>query len=139
MVKKVQKKVQKKKETLTTIVKAVRMQAMSEHQQYEWENRVITQLSSVGTYTSMRMLADVTIRIINKDVRIMQERTKIYRYYMKLIRAVAEANSMDIKLRQNKVIYEIKRAAAVQEQHLREARENSEIATLADQAAKSAS
>jgi hypothetical protein len=139
MVKKVQKKVQKKKETLTTIVKAVRMQAMSEHQQYEWENRVITQLSSVGTYTSMRMLADVTIRIINKDVRIMQERTKIYRYYMKLIRAVAEANNMDIKLRQNKVIYETQRAAAVQEQHLREARENSEIATLADQAAKSAS
>ena len=139
MVKKVQKKVQKKKETLTTIVKAVPMQAMSEHQQYEWTNRVITQLSSLGTYTSMRLLADVTIRIINKDVRIMQERTKIYRYYMKLIRAVAEANNMDIKLRQNKVIYETQRAAAVQEQHLREARENSEIATLADQAAKSAS
>ena len=139
MVKKVQKKVQKKKTTLRRVVEAVPMTALSEKQQSEWTNRVIKELSSLGTYTAMRLLAEVTIRIINRDVRVMQERTKVYRYYMKLIRAVAEANNIDIKLRQNKAIYEAERAAAVQEEHLREARENSERATLADQAAKSQS
>lgn len=133
------KKVQKKKTTLRRMVEAVPMTALSEKQQSEWTNNVIKELSSLGTYTAMRLLAEVTIRLINRDVRVMQERTKVYRYYMNLVRAYAVANNMDIKLRQNKTIYEAERAAAVQEEHLREARENSERATLADQADKSAS
>lgn len=132
------KKVQKKKTTLKTMVEAVPMKALSEREAHEWMDRVIRQISPLGTYTAMRMLADVTIRLINRDVRIMQERTKIYRYYMNLVRSYAEANNMDIKIRQNKVIYEAQRAAVEREEHLKKARENSERATLADQAAKAA-
>ena len=132
------KKVQRKKTTLKTMVEAVPMKALSEHEANEWMNRVIAQISPLGTYTAMRLLADVTIRLINRDVRIMQERTKIYQYYMNLVRAYAVANNMDIRLRQNKVIYETQKAAAEREEHLRKARENSERATLADQAAKDA-
>jgi hypothetical protein len=99
----------------------------------EKKNRLRAIFRDVDALTVLKILAEFSVETVCAITPVLQERRKLYRFFLKHIRNEARMNQLEITIEQEFFVQRAERAAAENESHLKRAREESERATLADQ------
>lgn len=126
----------KKKQTSETVVRSIPIIAQTERSVVNLENRILKDVAELGTFTGLRLLANAAIHLIHMQSRVRQQRVKLYRHHMKLIRMAAEANSLDMKDMHDAILHDAKKEAELNQARLKRAQENSGWATLGSDPSK---
>lgn len=98
------------------------------------ENKLRAAFCTTDAFTALNILSAFSVETVCAITPVLQERRKLYGYFLKHIRNAARMNQLEISIEQETFVERAERAAAESAEHLRRARENSEQATLADQA-----
>lgn len=130
--------VRHKRATSRDIVRQLAVVTLSEQEQEDLKPRLKIILKKTDVLTSLNILADVSASLVCSATNVLQERRKLYRYYLRQIRFTARTNQLEIELEQQLFVERAEREEQANREHLKRAQENSSRDTLADQAAKAA-
>jgi len=100
----------------------------------EIKNKLRSVFGTTDAFSALNILSAFAVETVCAITPVLQERRKLYRYFLKHMRHAARMNQLEITIEQEIFIERAERAAAENEAHLKRAREDSERATLADQA-----
>ncbi len=98
------------------------------------ENKLRAIFCTTDAFTALNILSQFSVETVCAITPVLQERRKLYRYFLKHIRNAAIMNQLEISIEQQIFVERAERSAAEYEAHIKRAREESEQATLADQA-----
>ena len=127
-----------KRATSRNIVRQLAVVTLSEQEQEDLKPRLKIILKKTDVLTSLNILADLSASLVCSATNVLQERRKLYRYYLRQVRFAARTNQLEIELEQQLFVERAEREEHANREHLKRAQENSSRDTLADQAAKAA-
>ena len=130
--------VRHKRATSRNIVRQLAVVTLSEQEREDLKPRLKIILQKTDVLTSLNILADLSASLVCSATNVLQERRKLYRYYLRQIRFTARTNHLEIGLEQQLFVERAERDEQANREHLKRAQENSSRDTLADQAAKAA-
>lgn len=126
-----------KRATSRDIIKQYAVITLTGQEEKDRKTRLYRAFEKTDALTTLNVLAQFSIQTICEKTTVLQERRKLYRYFLKHIRNAARMNQLEISIEQDTFVERSEREVAEQEARLKRAREESAQATLADQAKQS--
>ncbi len=119
-----------KRATSRRIIKQFAVFTLTEQEEKDRNARLRIAFQNTDALSTLNVLAQFSIQEICKKTNVLQERRKLYDYFLKHIRNAARMNQLEISIEQTTFVERNERAVSQQEAHLKRAQEESAQATL---------